>query len=277
MDLSTVTFDPTKMVIGRQSVMRFTDGAGVKQVETATAVGAITTSGNLTATFTGAGVTGSPIALAVAVLNGDTAAMWAQKVRLALQANAPIMAVYEVLAALDATITLRRRTPAANDATLNLALADGTCVGVTAAASSVDTTAGAASGPVTDLLVEYLSHAPGLATASAQAPGAGNNPAYIGAVWETERSEMLKFRCKEIPKVITMLGSLSGLKNGSSQAYIRDPRDVATVALITDAFASTVYRDPAEAEFSKANPTEVTIVVQSRKDGPIEFTPAGTP
>ena len=216
MDLSTVTFDKTKLLVGRQSVISFTDGAGVQQVTTATAVGPITTSGNLTATFTGAGVTGSPIALSVAVLNGDTAVMWAQKVRLALQANAAIMAVYEVLAALDATITLRRRVAAANDATLNLALADGTSDGCTEAATSAATVAGAASGPVTHLLVEYVSHAPGLAVNRAKGPGADNGPAFTAKVWATERSEMFKFRSKEIAKISALLGSLSGIKEGAA-------------------------------------------------------------
>lgn len=277
MDLSTVSFDKSKLIVGRQSVISFTDGAGVQQVTTATAAGAITTSGNLTATLTAAGLAGSPIALSVAVLNGDTPSMWAQKVRLALAANAVIAAVWEVLAALDATITLRRRVAAANDATLNLALADGTSDGCTEAATSAATTAGAASGPVTNLLVEYVSHAPGLSTSRAKGPGANNGPAFTAKVWASDRAEMFKFRSKEIAKIITLLGSLSGLKEGTVTLFVRDPSDAALkVALKSDDFPCSLYRDQAEMEASAANPSEVTLVIESLKDGAVELNHAAT-
>jgi len=61
-------------------------GAGVNQVETATAAGTITASGNATVIVTGDDITGSPLTVSVAVLNADTASAWAQKVRTALGA-----------------------------------------------------------------------------------------------------------------------------------------------------------------------------------------------
>lgn len=131
--------------------------AGVAQVETATAAnsaGTITTAGNITVTVTAAGMAGSPLALSVAVLTGDTASQWATKVRTALAANAVIAALFAVSGTTTAIILTRRPTNvlvsagtttnifAANDTTLNIALATGTAVGVTAAATSANTTSG---------------------------------------------------------------------------------------------------------------------------------------
>jgi hypothetical protein len=58
---------------------------GTKQVETATAAGNISTSGNLTVTVTAAGMTNSPKAVSVAVLDtDDTGSQIAAKIRTAL-------------------------------------------------------------------------------------------------------------------------------------------------------------------------------------------------
>jgi len=128
--------------------------AGTAQVETATAVGTITTAGNATVVVTGAGITGSPVTLSVAVALNDTAAVWAGKVRTALAANAAISALYTISGA-SASIVLTRKPSAtftvpggtlncfpANDSTLNISLDNGTCAGITTAATSAKTTAG---------------------------------------------------------------------------------------------------------------------------------------
>lgn len=128
--------------------------AGQAQVETATAAGTITGSGNATVIVTAAGMTGSPKTISVAVLNGDTAAVWAGKVRTALAADAAVSALFVV----DGTTTAIRltRKPTAtytvgtasvplyadNDATLNISLDNGTCTGITTAATSANTTSG---------------------------------------------------------------------------------------------------------------------------------------
>lgn len=275
MTIPAHSFDKSKTVVGRQSVIVFNDGAGVRQVERATAAGSITTSGNVTATITGAGITGSPVALSVAVLNGDTPAMWAQKVRLAIAANAAISALYDVLPALDATITLVRKLAAANDGTLNIALANGTSVGATTAAESVDVTAGAADGPQTVLRVDYLGDAGTLELGDLMAPGADNGPAYSARNWERSRSELYRFRCKEVKKVIALLGGLTGRKSGACTLYVRDPDDAADkVALRSDeGFPCSLYRDTAEVTHSGDNPSEVTLIVKSHKDGQITWTP----
>ena len=111
------------------------------QVETAVAVGTITLTGNATVTVTAAGMTGSPKSISVAVLENDTAAQWADKVRTALGLDADVTALFSVSGA-DENIILTRLAPAANDATLNIALANDTCTGITDDATSNDTTAG---------------------------------------------------------------------------------------------------------------------------------------
>lgn len=115
--------------------------SGVAQQITATVVGTITTSGNATFTLTAAGMTGSPIAVSVAVLEDDTDEVVAGKARTALAANAVIAAFFSV-GGTGADILLTRLRSAANDATMNLAIADDTSAGLTEDATSTATTAG---------------------------------------------------------------------------------------------------------------------------------------
>ena len=117
--------------------------APVSQVETATIVAAAgaTSSGNLAVTVTAAGVTGSPLAIPVALVTGvdTTASLIGAKVRTALGANTALTALYTVGGS-GANITLTRTVATNNDATLNIAVAAG--LGVSAITSSTDTTAG---------------------------------------------------------------------------------------------------------------------------------------
>jgi len=115
--------------------------AGTLQVETATVAGTITTAGNASVIVTAAGLAGSPITVTVALAESDNADAMATKIRTALGLNAPIAAFFTISGATDKVI-LTTKTKTANDSTLNIALADGTCVGITAAPSSDDTTAG---------------------------------------------------------------------------------------------------------------------------------------
>jgi hypothetical protein len=130
--------------------------AGVAQVETATAAGTISGAGNANVVVTSAGMTGSPITLNVAVAASDTAAAWAEKVRVALAANTVIAARFTVSGASTAIILTRRPTTSipvgsttvdiltGNDTTLNIALDNGTSTGITPAATSANTTEGVA-------------------------------------------------------------------------------------------------------------------------------------
>lgn len=130
--------------------------AGTAQVETATAAGTATSSGNVSVTVTAAGMTGSPKTIAVPILINDTASQWAAKVRTALAADADVSALFTVSGTTTSIVLTRKPTKtttgsnvsvsfyAANDSTLNINLQAGT-TGVTSAATSTNTTAGVAS------------------------------------------------------------------------------------------------------------------------------------
>jgi hypothetical protein len=121
---------------------------GTPQVTTATFVGTVTASGNAAVTVTGAVIAGSPVALAVAVLDGDTPALYAPKVAAAINANAAIAQFYVATSA-GATVILTAIDPAANDGTLNIGITTGTATGITTEADSAATTAGVVSAPPT--------------------------------------------------------------------------------------------------------------------------------
>lgn len=112
-----------------------------KQVETAVVSGTITGSGNASVTVTARGMNGSPKTISVAVTNGDLAAVTAAAIRLALATDADVAALF-LTGGTGANITLTSHTYAANDSTLNIAIANGTCTGLTAAPTSTNTTAG---------------------------------------------------------------------------------------------------------------------------------------
>jgi hypothetical protein len=118
--------------------------AGTQQVETATVVAAsgATSNGNLVVTVTAAGLVGSPLAVNVPLTTAaDTAAKVATAIRAALGAVSAITDLFTVLDT-DDDFDLTRNVPVANDATLNIAIAAG--LGVTAALTSTNTTAGVA-------------------------------------------------------------------------------------------------------------------------------------
>ena len=127
--------------------------AGTAQVETATAATNASGTGNITVTVTSAGMAGSPLAIPVAIVTGDTPAIWAGKVRTALAANATIADRFTVSGTTTAIVLTRKPSTVltdgtetvnlllANDSTLNIAIAAGT-TGVSAVVNSTDTTAG---------------------------------------------------------------------------------------------------------------------------------------
>jgi hypothetical protein len=133
--------------------------AGNAQVETATAAGTVSAAGNATITVTSAGMAGSPKAISVAVAVSDTPTLWAAKVRTALTADTAVGGRFTVSGATTAIILTRKPTTVvsgdithnihgATDATLNIAIATGTATGITAAATSADTTVGVATAGV---------------------------------------------------------------------------------------------------------------------------------
>jgi len=127
--------------------------AGVAQVETATVIAAAgaTSSGNCIVTVTGSTLTGSPLAVTIPLTtSANTAILVASALASGLNANAAIAAKYSVTSS-GADIVLTVKADAngnflANDGTLNIAIPSG--LGITAAATSTDTTAGVASSGV---------------------------------------------------------------------------------------------------------------------------------
>jgi hypothetical protein len=122
-----------------------TAALGTAQVETATVVGTIGAAGagNAAVIITAAGLVGSPKTLNVAVANNDNASVVANKIRTALGADTDIVALFTIGGSV-ADITLTAKTKLANDSTINLSIDNGTCTGLTAAPTSVNTTAGVA-------------------------------------------------------------------------------------------------------------------------------------
>ena len=116
---------------------------GTKQVETAEVAGSVTTAGNAIFTVTAAGMTGSPKAISVAVALNDSAAVVAQKAREVLGADSAVTAKFSV-GGYGTMVELTALTAVANDNTLNVAIANGTCAGLTASPTSENTTAGVA-------------------------------------------------------------------------------------------------------------------------------------
>lgn len=126
--------------------------AGAAQVETATAAGTASASGNVTTTVTSAGMTGSPLAITTAILNGDTAATWAGKVRTTLAANSTIASRFTVSGTSTSIVLTRKPGDAltddnetvnlflATDSTLNIAITGPS--GVSAAPTSANTVVG---------------------------------------------------------------------------------------------------------------------------------------
>jgi hypothetical protein len=132
------------------------------------------------------------------------------------------------------------------------------------------------SAAATPLLVQFVDFDGSLDLRRLMFPGASNGPAYVARIWEASRGEILKVKTKEVKKVLTLLGSFTGKKDGTCTAYIRDVDDISTkAALLSDDFACTIYRDPATVGFGN-DAAEVTLCIESRKDGAIAWTQDAT-
>jgi autotransporter-associated beta strand protein len=115
---------------------------GFAQVETAPAAGTVSAGGDLAVTLTSADL-GAPVVVNVAVNSGDIPTGgggndWTVKVANALNANSSVFAKFVASRANNAII-LTRRTAGTADATLNLAIANGSAAGITEVTTSTDT------------------------------------------------------------------------------------------------------------------------------------------
>ena len=112
-----------------------------KQVETGTVIGTITQSGNASVTVTAFGMGNSPKTIPVAVTLSDTASIVGGLIRTALAFDSDIAAMF-LVSGTGANVVLTKHLAAANDSTLNIAIDNGTCTGLTAAPTSTNTLAG---------------------------------------------------------------------------------------------------------------------------------------
>jgi hypothetical protein len=112
-----------------------------QQVETATVSGTITLTGNASVTVTAFGMGNSPKTISVAVSDTDTASIVGGLIRTALAFDADVAAMF-IVSGTGADVVLTKHLAAANDGTLNIAITNGTCTGLTPALTSANTTAG---------------------------------------------------------------------------------------------------------------------------------------
>jgi hypothetical protein len=122
---------------------------GTHQVERATVAGTVTVAGNASVTITAAGMTGSPVVLAVPVVTGTggSASGVAAAIRefiLDHASAANVRDFFDVPEVAGAFVELKAKEPAADDGTMNIAIATGTATGITAAPTSTTTVAGVA-------------------------------------------------------------------------------------------------------------------------------------
>lgn len=115
----------------------------MKQIEAVTIAGSVSGSGNAVITITANGMTSSPKAINVAVVNGNDASAAAALMRYVLATDSVISGFFLVGGA-TTTVQLTARNDAANDTTMNIAVANGTCVGLTPVPISSNVQAGVA-------------------------------------------------------------------------------------------------------------------------------------
>jgi hypothetical protein len=109
----------------------------IRQVEIMTVLGgAAAANGNITVTNTAGGLGGSPLATVVAVLDADSVATVAKKIKIALDAVGAITA-FSTVTAIGDKIYWIKLAAAANDATMNIAI---TAVGGTRFSSAANST-----------------------------------------------------------------------------------------------------------------------------------------
>ena len=213
------------------------NGIDVRQVETATAAGTVGVSGagNAQATVTAAGMPGSPRVVSFAVANNDTPALWAPKARAALAAD-PVVSQFFVVSGSGTSIVITARLAAADDATMNLALATGTATGITAAPTSTNTTAGAKALPEPvdqpcfdgNLTEVFWTDQFGLQTLT------GSGCTILNWFIEKANNTKLNDRCAGDPTVTITDGSLTTTPSHVRKMKHGDESVVAQVTLLLD-------------------------------------------
>jgi hypothetical protein len=118
------------------------DSMGTRQVETATGVGTIGTSGVIRYTITSAAADISPWILDDNVTSGETPSVWIQRAVDRINRSNEICNYYAASRSGNNLILTRKSPYAGNDSTLNISIVQTSGTGVTNAPTSVNTTAG---------------------------------------------------------------------------------------------------------------------------------------
>ncbi len=122
--------DPVSVVLDSSGNDYHATAVGITQIETATVVetvpGALL-AGDAEVIVTADGMTGSPKTYAVALALNDDEGQVATKIRAALSADSAITNIFEV-SGTGSDVVLTKLLAATNDATLNISIADDTCV-----------------------------------------------------------------------------------------------------------------------------------------------------
>ncbi len=212
---------------------------------TATAVGTIVGAGNAKVVFTDAKLAGSPITLSVPVLSGDAPADWATKVVTALQANTVISGSYSS-GSNGASIIVTSFTSDLSDTTLNVALANDTCTGITDAPTSVAT--------LPSVVVTTLAGSPGISGAY---DGTGsyalfNLPQGVGAdgnaniyVADTGNNCIRKITPQGVVTTVAGIAGIAGSKDSTSgTALFNQPQalNFANAVIVADTGNSLIRR-----------------------------------
>lgn len=242
--IPTVAPAPSATIIPRKSVVVFTPTLGIQQVETITcAAGNASSSANATVTVTGTGISGSPVAVTVALTSGDTPYVYAAKMRAALAANVAIAAVYTVGGA-GLEITLTKIVAAANVSDLAIAITAGT-TGITAVATSINTVVGVAAGVAVNIPGKVMGYEGDITEVEREAP-ADDGLLRPDRSVATEVNESITLEVEDVNIIASIFGgSLSGgLRGGTFRAYCLDPDDAAgTVAVLSNSVAGVVELD----------------------------------
>lgn len=124
---------------------------GTRQVETATGVGTIVTAGNAKITLTSTAIDSSPLVITFPVSTGQVPSSWMATAREYFSTIPIIQQAFNV-SGTGADLVLTRKSPyAGNDGTLNIAIANDTCTGITADPTSEHTTSVTAWSLMSDL------------------------------------------------------------------------------------------------------------------------------
>jgi len=206
--------------------------AGTAQVETATAAGTVSGTGNASVVVTSTGMTGSPLTVSVPVTSGDTASVWAGKVRTALAANATIAARFTVSGTTTSIVLTRKPLVSytlngssvpvytSTDASLNIALDNGTSTGITPASTSTETTAGTATAGV---------NVPDLDGTDFEGEATGGLTAIYGITVKNASDSAVATTVDALNSIVLPIGGLFGV--GATTTLGTDDLTVSTASL----------------------------------------------